>query len=128
MDVINLTNPNLLLDAMTYVVHSATEKIYRNGVELEKGAVLSKNRIEKNRNLYEKFCEFWSSYPDLFIDLITPSTSNFKLKFFQRLFLRTCLRHGRVLTIAPRASGKSFICILALYLICMFRPKSHNFL
>ena len=26
MDVINLTNPNLLLDAMTYVVHSATEK------------------------------------------------------------------------------------------------------
>lgn len=128
MDVINLTNPNLLLDAMTYVVHSATEKIYRNGVELEKGSILSKSRIEKNRNLYEQFCEFWGSYPDLFIDLITPSTSNFKLKFFQRLFLRTCLRHGRVLTIAPRASGKSFICILALYLICMFRPKSHNFL
>lgn len=37
------------------------------------------------------------------------------------------MRHGRVLTIAPRAIGKSFICILALYLICVFRPGSHVF-
>jgi hypothetical protein len=43
------------------------------------------------------------------------------------MFLRACLRYGRVLTIAPRAAGKSFICILALYLICIFRPGTHVF-
>jgi hypothetical protein len=61
------------------------------------------------------------------VDLITPSDSKFSLKFFQRLFLRELLRKGRVLTIASRAAGKSFICILALILICIFRPKSHVF-
>lgn len=44
------------------------------------------------------------------------------------MFLRACVRYGRVLTIAPRAAGKSFICILALYLICIFRPGSHVFI
>lgn len=124
---INILQPNQILNTMHYVVSNTMKKYYRNGIELEKGAIITEKRIEKNRDLYEKYCSFWSIYPDLWIDLITPSTSKFSLKFFQRMFLRALLRHGRTLTIASRAAGKSFICILALILICVFRPKSHVF-
>lgn len=123
----NIQLPEQILNTMHFVVAATTKKYYKNGVELEKGAIITERRILKMRSLYETFCEFWSVYPDCFVDLITPSDSKFSLKFFQRLFLRELLRKGRVLTIASRAAGKSFICILALILICIFRPKSHVF-
>ena len=100
---------------------------YREGIVLEKGAVLTEKRILKHQKLYQQYMEYFISYPDMFLELIKPIGSKFKLKFFQVIFLRACLRYGRVLTIAPRAAGKSFICILALYLICIFRPGSHVF-
>lgn len=99
----------------------------RDGIALDKGAVLTERRIDNNMELYKKYVSLWMVYPDLYLRLITPTTSKFRLKFFQVIFLRACLRYGRVLTIAPRAAGKSFICILALYLICIFRPNSHVF-
>lgn len=98
---------------------------YRDGVLLEKGAAISERRINAHRKLYEQYMQLFCRYPDLYLQLILPTISKFRLKFFQVIFLRACLRYGRVLTIAPRAAGKSFICILALYLICMFRPGSH---
>lgn len=104
---------------------SQQKQFFRNGILLEKGAVLTEKRIENNREVFEKYCEYWSVYPDMYLEMIKPTTSKFQLKFFQRIFLRACLRHGRVLTIAPRAAGKTFICVLALYLICIFRPGSH---
>lgn len=119
--------PNQILDTMHYVVGKVSKEFMRDGVPLEKGAVISERRIDKNFELYSKYCELWSVYPDLYIKMITPTTSKFRLKFFQIIFLRACLRYGRILTIAPRAAGKSFICILALYLICIFRPGSHVF-
>ena len=120
--------PDAIRNTMHYVVKKTTHDYFRDGIPLEKGAVISERRIEKNIDLYKKYCGLWSVYPDLYVKLITPVDSKFKLKFFQVLFLRACLRHGRILTIAPRAAGKSFICILALYLICMFRPGSHVFI
>lgn len=119
--------PNQILDTMHYVVGKVSKEFMRDGVPLEKGAVISERRIDKNFELYSRYCELWSVYPDLYIKMITPTTSKFRLKFFQIIFLRACLRYGRILTIAPRAAGKSFICILALYLICIFRPGSHVF-
>lgn len=116
-----------ILSCVHYVTKKNSKSYYRDGVELEKAAVITQRRIDKHRALYEKYCNLWSVYPDLYLELITPTTSKFKLKFFQRIFLRVCMRQGRILTIAPRAAGKSFICILALYLICVFRPGSHVF-
>ena len=112
----------------TSLVFEKGETFYRDGVPLEKGAVLTQRRIEKNRPLYEAYINLFTSYPDLYLDFLLPTTSKFKFKFFQRIFLRACVRYGRVLTIAPRAAGKSFICIIALYLICIFRPGSHVFI
>ena len=119
--------PDQILNTMHYVVGKASREFMRDSIPLEKGAVLSSKRIDKNFDLYKRYCELWSVYPDLYIKMITPLTSKFRLKFFQIIFLRACLRYGRILTIAPRAAGKSFICILALYLICIFRPGSHVF-
>ena len=56
------------------------------------------------------------------MDLIKRTDSRFNLFFYQRLFLRLIMRHGRIAVIAPRAFSKSFISILGMYLMCIFRP------
>ena len=111
-----------MLSAVHHAIKKVTQKFYKDGIELEKGAIITERRIKKNRSLYEKFCELWSVYPDLFLDLIKSSVSHFNLYFYQRYFLRLCMRYERLLTIAPRAFSKSFISILAMYLMCIFRP------
>lgn len=122
----NILRPEEMLTTTKQVL-SKGETYYREGIALEKGAVITERRIQRHIKLYQQYMELFISYPDLYLDLIKPTGSKFKLKFFQVMFLRACLRYGRVLTIAPRAAGKSFICILALYLICIFRPGSHVF-
>lgn len=119
--------PQQIRDVIHYSIGKASKVVMRNGIILEKGAVLTPRRIDQNFDLYAKYYAIWSVYPDLYLKLILPTNSKFKLKFFQILFLRACMRHGRILTIAPRAAGKSFICILALMLICIFRPGSRCF-
>lgn len=126
-EMISIQPASAILNTVHYVMKGTAKKFYRDGIELEKGAVITKQRIEKHRALYEQILSTWSVYPDLYLEAIRPTTSKFKLKFFQIIFIRACLRHGRLLTIAPRAIGKSFICILALYLICIFRPGGHVF-
>lgn len=116
-----------MLAAATMICNKG-EVFFRDGIQLEKGSVLTEKRIKNKIQLYKQYMDTFSQYPDLYLDLIKPTTSKFKFKFFQRVFLRACVRYGRVLTIAPRAAGKSFICILALLLICIFRPGSHVFL
>lgn len=125
--VAKIEMPKEILNVVHYGLKRVAQTFTKNGIELEKGAVITRDRIDKHFDLYKQYCWLWSTYPDLYLKQITPSSSKFKLKFFQVLFIRVCLRHGRVLTIAPRAAGKSFICILALYLICIFRPGSHVF-
>ena len=119
--------PQEILNNSIAIFKSKVEVFYRDGIPIEKGAVLTQKRINRNIKLYEQYIELFINYPDLYLDLIKPTKSKFKLKFYQVMFLRACLRYGRVLTIAPRAAGKSFICILALYLICIFRPGTHVF-
>ena len=70
----------------------------------------------------------FSAYPDLFIDLITPRDSNFRLFPYQRIFLRACLRYRYHYCVAPRAFSKSFLSILAKYLTCIFLPGSKQFI
>ena len=41
----------------------------RNGIVIEKGVVLTEDRIMKNFDLYTKQFSFFTAYPDLFIDL-----------------------------------------------------------
>lgn len=100
---IKLEQPSNIIKIAMAAVTATKQQYFRNGVELEKGAVITSKRIEQHRKLYEKICWKWSQYPDLYLDLIKPTTSHFKLFFYQRMFLRVIVRHGRVCVIAPRA-------------------------
>lgn len=122
MTDVEIRTPQAILSTAHTAISYAMKKYVKNGIELEKGAIFTQSRIDKNRDLLEKYFNFWSIYPDCFIDFITPSTSHFKLYFYQRMFLRAIMRYGRICVIAPRAFSKSFISILGLYLMCIFRP------
>lgn len=101
---------------------------FRDDIELEKGIVLSKERVEKNFKIYTKYMNYFTAYPDKFIELITPVESNFKLFFYQKIFLRACLRYRYHFCTAPRAFSKTFISILAMILKCIFQPGSKCFI
>lgn len=120
--------PQTILNTVHYTIKKTVEKFYKNGVELEKGALITNKRIDKNREIYEKIYNYWMCYPDMFLQLITPSDSHFKLYFYQRIFLRLIMRHGRICVIAPRAFSKSFVSVLGMYLLCIFRPKIKVFI
>ena len=100
----------------------------REGIKIDKGAILTEDRIDKNYDLYTWYITFFTAYPDLFIDMITPKESNFKLFPYQRIFLRACMRYRYHYCTAPRAFAKSFLSILALYLRCIFLPRSKVFI
>lgn len=109
-------------------IFSVAQKFYKNGIEIEKGTLLTRDKIEKNRKLYEYYCNLWSAYPDLFLDLIGRDDEKIELYFYQRIFLRACMRFRYHYCTAPRAFSKTFLSILALFLKCMFQPKSKIFI
>lgn len=95
----------------------------KEGIKLEKGAIFNKEQLEKNREKVERICAYWSAYPDMFVEtILRPKESKFTLYFYQRIFLRACLRYRHVYTTAPRAFSKTFISILSYFLACIFRP------
>lgn len=118
----NIPNIEKTLNSIGGAFQFSQQKFCKNGIEIEKGVVLTAERIDKNREIYEKFWSFWSVYPDLFLDFITSELSKFKLFFYQRLFLRACMRYRYINVTAPRAFSKTFISILAMILMCIFRP------
>lgn len=101
---------------------------YRDGIELEKGALITKERIEENLEYYEAVCNKFTAYADLFVDLITPVDSEFELYFYQRIFLRANMRYRYHYCTAPRAFSKTFISILAMILKCIFQPGCTTFI
>lgn len=98
------------------------------GYPVEKGVILTTEIVEKNEALYQKYCDLFMSYPDLFIDMITPTDSNFRLFFYQRMFLRASMRYRYHFATFTRAFSKSFLSIIALFLRCIFLPGSKVFL
>ena len=106
---------------------SSIERLkYEYGVE--KNVVLSRENVEKNRELLEKYMEYFSVYPDIFLDVIAPADSRFHLYFYQRIFLRACMRYKYHYCIASRGYSKSFLSILAGILRCIFLPGTTMFL
>lgn len=72
----------------------------RDGVEIEKGAVLTEDFLIKNEELFRKYLEYFSAYPDLLLDMIKPSESTFSLFFYQRIVLRALMRYKEVYVVA----------------------------
>ena len=99
------------------------EKIIRDGIELEKGVVITQEWLEKNEDFLAEQWEIFSAYPDIYLDLIKPKESNFELFPYQRIFLRACMRYTNIYITAARATSKTFLSILAKYLQCVFVPN-----
>lgn len=94
----------------------------RDGVEIEKGVVLTEAYLEAHQEDLERIMGIFTAYPDLYLDTIKPADSNFTLFFYQRITLRAVMRYKEVYVTAPRAFSKSFITILGLMLQCIFMP------
>lgn len=88
---------------------------------------ISQERLNQNIDQIRKLIAFFKWYPDLFVDYIKGPDSNFKFLFYQRVFLRSVMRHRYVYATFPRAYSKSFLSVMALMLRCTFYPNSHLF-
>lgn len=104
------------------------ERAEREGIELEKGAVITTEYLERNKKDLEKWVNLFSAYPDYYLDVIRPADSEFSLFFYQRITLRVLMRFKDVFITAPRAFSKSFITILAFFLQCIFIPGRKVFI
>lgn len=71
---------------------------------------------------------YFTAYPDLFLDMITPTEDGFKLFFYQRIMIRAVMRYKQIYITAPRAAAKSFITILCEFLECIFMPGTKRFI
>lgn len=104
------------------------ERIQREGIDLDKGVVLTTEYLEEHEELISKYMEIFTAYPDVFLDLIKPIESNFELFFYQRIVLRAIMRYKDIFVTAPRAFSKSFLTILAMILQCIFIPGTKRFI
>ena len=100
----------------------------REGIKIEKGVTLTSEYLESIERLLRKYVTFFTAYPDLFLDLIAPKDSTFKLYFYQRIVLRAMMRYKEVYIVACRAFSKSFLTILAIILQCIFIPGTKRFI
>lgn len=90
--------------------------------QIDKGVVLSSAFLDMNQQMVTNMLNYFMLYPDLFLDIITPQDSNFRLFFYQRIALRANMRYRMVSMTATRAASKSFIAILSQILKCIFIP------
>lgn len=116
MAVIQLMDPDV-------VQFNTKDRLYHDGIELEKGVVITPAFLERNQELIQNYVQLFTAYPDVFLDLITPLNSNFCLFPYQRIFLRACMRYTKIYITAARATSKTFLSILAKYLQCIFLPN-----
>lgn len=94
---------------------------------------LSEERINTIIPVARKYIAFWREYPDLFVDFMIRGTrtevkeGEFNFFFYQRVFLRSVMRHQYVYAVFPRAYSKSFLTVMAMMVRCILYPDAHLF-
>ena len=104
------------------------ERAEREGIELEKGAVITNEYLDRHYDELCKWVNYFTAYPDIYLDIIKRADSEFSLFFYQRMTLRALMRFKDVFITAPRAFSKSFVTILAMFLQCVFIPGRKVFM
>ena len=89
--------------------------------------VVTPQYVEDHRQEMEDMVRIFTLYPDYLVDVITPGESSFKLFFYQRIFLRVCMRFQEVSGTFPRAYSKSFLDFLAMNVRGIMQPGSKGF-
>lgn len=93
--------------------------------EQESTGFLTKKRVDAHFKETGEMLNLFMVYPDMFLDLIVPHDSHFKLFFFQRLIIRCMARGNATYGCFSRGTSKSFLADVDRYLHCMFVPR-HN--
>lgn len=94
---------------------------------------LSEERINAIIPAARQYISFWREYPDMFIDFMVRGTrtevqeGEFHFYFYQRVFLRSVMRHQYVYCVFPRAYSKSFLSVMALMIRCILYPRCNLF-
>lgn len=70
---------------------------------------ISEERVRAILPALREYVAFWREYPDLFVDFMSTGGDSSKKKsltfyFYQRAFLRACMRYKYVYMVFPRAS------------------------
>ena len=87
---------------------------------------LSEERVAEMIPVARQYIGFWRDYPDLFVDFMAQGT-NFKLFYYQRVFIRGVIRHKYFYGVFPRAYSKSFLATLVLMIRCILYPGAKLF-
>lgn len=93
----------------------------------EEKVVITPDYINEHQKEMEDMVTLFTLYPDYLIDVITPQDSYFKLFFYQRVFLRVCMRYQIVSGTFPRAYSKSFLDFIANIIRSIMLPGSKGF-
>lgn len=88
----------------------------------EREVYLTEERVRSLIPIYTQYVSFWREYPDLFIDQIKGKDSKFEFYFYQRLFLRSAMRHRYFFGCFTRAFSKSFLSVLLNMVKCILYP------
>lgn len=120
--------PKLISKKVELFNNDIIQRAEREGVEVEKGAVLTEEYLKVHEEDLREIMDFYTAYPDIYLDTIKPADSTFELFFYQRIVLRAIMRYKEVFVTACRAFSKSFITILALFLQCIFMPGTKRFI
>lgn len=92
---------------------------------------LTDKRISDQLNNLRQYFSYFREYPDMMLDWfakISGDKCKFKgLFFYQRVFLRVCIRYKYVYATFPRAFSKSFLAVLILIMRCILYPNADLF-
>lgn len=98
-----------------------------DGASATNDYVLTTERVDLNFEEFGQAIDFFLRYPDVFLDIITPTDSGLKLFPFQRVSLRAKMRNRQVFETATRGASKSWGAFASRYLTCMFVPAHTSF-
>lgn len=88
---------------------------------------LSEERVMAVLPIIRDYISFWREYPDLFVDFMNGPNGKFKFFYYQRCFVRVCMRHQYTYFVFPRAYSKSFLSMMVLMIRCILYPGAHLF-
>ena len=91
---------------------------------------VSEERVKAIMPSLREYIAFWREYPDLFVDFLQTGGNfekekKFKFFFYQRVFLRACMRYQYVYMVFPRAYSKSFLSVMVLMIRCIQIGRAH---
>ena len=100
---------------------------FLNGIDKVGSSILTPAKVQEHFNEIGEALNFLIVYPDIFVDVMTPTDAVFNLFFYQRLILRSFARYKQTYVTATRAASKSFLAFLSRYLSCMELPNQATF-